>query len=206
MTLETNDKGVFPLKKILRYSKEKKKEEVDCPLVVSEYNAHMRGIDKSDMLVQLYRTPMKSNRYYLRLFAYILDLCLVNSWLLYKRDCETLKTEFMSLKKFRLEVSSFTRCTKPTLGRVLGNSDSSSSASNFAMPVAVREQRVALPEDNIKLDSSKFHFPMYVDRQTCKHCNRKGNIIRSHIACSVCKVNLCLKQTNNCFVDFHKAK
>lgn len=205
VTLLTNDKGVFPLKKILRYSKEKKKkEEVDCPLVVSEYNAHMGGIDKSDMLVQLYRTPMKSKRYYLRLFAYVLDLCLVNSWLLYRRECETLKTKFMCLKKFRLEVSSFTRCAKPTLGRVLRNSDCSST-SDFEMPVAVRGQRATLPEDSIKLDSSKFHFPIYVDRQTCKHCSRKGNIIRSHIACSVCKVNLCLKQTNNCFVDFHKA-
>lgn len=161
VTLVTNDKGVFPLKKIQRYIKEKKKkEEVDCPLVVSEYNAHMGGIDKSNMLVQLYRTPMKSKRYYLRLFAYVLDLCSVNSWLLYKRDCEALKTQFMSLKKFRLAVSSFTRCTKPTLGRVLRNSDSSSSAPDFEMPVAVRGQRVTIPEDCIKLDSRKFHFPM----------------------------------------------
>ena len=44
MTLVTNDKGVFPLKKILRYSKEKKKKgEVDCPLVVSRVQCSYGG-------------------------------------------------------------------------------------------------------------------------------------------------------------------
>ena len=45
----------------------------------------MGGIDKSDMLTHLYKSPMKAKRWYLRLFDYIQDVCTTN------RDCEALK-------------------------------------------------------------------------------------------------------------------
>ena len=105
VTLISNDKGINPVVKVKRFCKEQKKRvEVDCPLVVAEYNAHMGGIDKSDMLVHFHRTPMKSKRWYLRLFGYIIDLCVVNAWLLYKRDLMALKESYMPLKNFRLQI------------------------------------------------------------------------------------------------------
>ena len=59
--------GVNPLVKVKRFCKEERKKiDVECPLVVAEYNAHMGGIDKSDMLVHLYKTPMKAKRWRLR--------------------------------------------------------------------------------------------------------------------------------------------
>lgn len=50
VTMLSNDKGVFPSQKVLHYNKEMKKMEVECPLVVMEYNAYMGGTDKSYML------------------------------------------------------------------------------------------------------------------------------------------------------------
>ncbi|XP_057687682.1 uncharacterized protein LOC130913594 isoform X1 [Corythoichthys intestinalis] len=64
-----------------------------------------RGIDLSDMLVHLYKTPAKSTRWYFPLFGYALDLCISNSWLVYKRDCGLLKEKPIPLKMFRLDVS-----------------------------------------------------------------------------------------------------
>ncbi|CAG6016111.1 unnamed protein product [Menidia menidia] len=63
VTLLSTDMGVGPMSTVIRYcSESKKREPVSCPAVIRSYNANMGGIDKSDMLVHLYRTPMKSKR------------------------------------------------------------------------------------------------------------------------------------------------
>ena len=164
----------------------------------------MGGIDKSDMLVHLYRTPMKSKRWYLRLFGYIIDLCVVNAWLLYKRDSMALKDSHMPLKNFRLQISEYCRAYKPTLGRhfrmqAVGHGDS----TGVQMPSPVKGQRCVLPDEAVRYDKSLGHFPITVDRQTCKHCSQKGHVMRSNVTCSICKVHLCLKVNSNCFVLFH---
>lgn len=51
------------------------KEPVNCPAVIRSYDANIGGTDKSDMLVHIYRTAMKSKRWYLRLFAYVIVKC-----------------------------------------------------------------------------------------------------------------------------------
>ena len=49
--LVTNDRGIEPFSKIQRYDKDThQKISVDCPEVVKNYNSHMGGIDKNDML------------------------------------------------------------------------------------------------------------------------------------------------------------
>ncbi|KAK1894873.1 PiggyBac transposable element-derived protein 3, partial [Dissostichus eleginoides] len=63
VSLLSTDIGVEPMSSVIRYCSETKtKEPVSFPAVIQTYNANMGGIDKSDMLVHLYRTPMKSKR------------------------------------------------------------------------------------------------------------------------------------------------
>ncbi|KAI2665902.1 PiggyBac transposable element-derived protein 1 [Labeo rohita] len=55
--------GVEPIFSVYRNcSDDKRKEEISCPAVIKSYNANIGGIDKRDMLVHLYHTPMKSKR------------------------------------------------------------------------------------------------------------------------------------------------
>ena len=75
-------------------SETKRKERVSCPAVIY----------KSDMLVHLYRTPLKSKRWYMRLCGYAIDVSLTNAWVICRRDCKALGVAGLSLKKFRLEV------------------------------------------------------------------------------------------------------
>nr|XP_053657049.1 piggyBac transposable element-derived protein 3-like [Cherax quadricarinatus] len=106
VTLVTSDVGVNPVSLVERYNKDTKtKTHFQCPAVIKNYNANMGSIDKSNMLVHLYKTPMKSKRWYMRLFAYVLDLSVVNAWLLYCRDCRALNTKCMALKYFRNDIS-----------------------------------------------------------------------------------------------------
>ena len=58
---------------------------VPCLEVVKDYNSTMGGVDPADMLIALYRSPMKTNRWYLKVLIHCGDICKVNSWLLYRR-------------------------------------------------------------------------------------------------------------------------
>lgn len=77
---------------IQKYSKETKRR-IPVPYlnILKEYNTYMDGLDLADMFVALYRTELKSHRWYLLLFSQILDICVNISWLLYNRDCSALK-------------------------------------------------------------------------------------------------------------------
>lgn len=59
-------------------SETKQKEEASYPAVIKSYDSNMGGADKSDMLVHLYRSPRKSKRWYMKMFAYAIDVSLSN--------------------------------------------------------------------------------------------------------------------------------
>ena len=217
VTLLSNDLGVNPVHKCLRFSKEtKQKEEVDCPSLIKSYNANMGGIDKSDMLVHLYRTPMKAKRWYMRLFAYCIDLSVTSAWIAYRRDCKALREpKPMPLKDFRIALFQYARNTKPLITRrprgSLTNSPGTSSSPQGTpppepqVPKPIRGVRSHVPDKSVRFDPNHWHLPVYTKtRQTCKFCSRKGNIIRSHVLCEVCKVHLCLQPGRNCFREYHQ--
>ena len=164
------------------------------------------GIDKSDMLVHLYRTPMKSKRWYMRLFAYCLDLAVTNAWLSYRRDCKALsETKGLTLKEFRIKLFMFSRKPKPLLRRPRSLSTSPEGSSNSCeLPRPIRSHRSPAPHTSVRFDCTLMHTPIYTTRQTCKRCSHKGNIVRSNIVCNVCKVHLCLNAGRNCFLEYHK--
>uniref|UniRef100_A0A672GPT1 PiggyBac transposable element-derived protein domain-containing protein n=1 Tax=Salarias fasciatus TaxID=181472 RepID=A0A672GPT1_SALFA len=175
VTLLSTDIGVEPMSSVHRYCSEtKQKEEVSCPAVIKSYNSSMGGIDKSDMLVHLYRSPMKSKRWYMRLFAYAIDVSLTNAWVIYKRDCKALAFQ-------------------------------ASLSTSVDVPKPVKGHRSHTPDHLVRFDLSLFHAPLHTTRQTCKHCSKKGHILRSNILCRVCKVHLCLNADRNCFIKYHEA-
>ena len=57
-------------------------EQVTCPYAVAEYNRYMGGVDLSDQLKKYYSYDRKSKRWWLRLFYHLLDLCVVNVYIL----------------------------------------------------------------------------------------------------------------------------
>lgn len=69
VTLASSFMGVEPIDKVQRYDrKENAKIDVPAPAVVKHYNKHMGGVDLADMLISLYRTPLRAKWYYLRIF------------------------------------------------------------------------------------------------------------------------------------------
>lgn len=77
-----------PVSSVTRYDKSKKEKVViPCPQIVHEYNKHMiKGVDLMDSFLGRFHIPMKSKKWYLRIFFHLLDLSVINSWILYKKN------------------------------------------------------------------------------------------------------------------------
>ncbi|KAF6201611.1 hypothetical protein GE061_004003 [Apolygus lucorum] len=76
ITEEFNSCGRFPVNNL---------PGEDWLLELKNVTEHMGCVDLSDMLIALYRTPLRSHRWYLALFAQLLDICVDNAWLMYRR-------------------------------------------------------------------------------------------------------------------------
>ena len=82
--------------------------EVDRPNIVKEYNNTMGGVDLFDMFQSLYRMDHKSQKWYMRIFYWILSSGVINGWLQYRKHCEALeitKKQQHTLVQFTLLVS-----------------------------------------------------------------------------------------------------
>ncbi|KAG0443738.1 hypothetical protein HPB47_014581 [Ixodes persulcatus] len=80
---------------------------VKRPAVVKKYNESMGGVDKTDFLVSLYRTSIRSRKWTLRVIVHFFHLCVTNSWLEYRHHAQLrgISTkEQMDLLEFTLAV------------------------------------------------------------------------------------------------------
>jgi len=85
VTLLSTFVEIDPISKVKRFSKtENKFIEIDCPNIVSVYNKHMGGVDLLDSLLGRQKIKIRSCKWYLRIFYHLLDVTVVNSWLLHK--------------------------------------------------------------------------------------------------------------------------
>ena len=86
--LVSSYKGRHPVETVKRWSvAERRYVEFPRPETMKEYFCHMGGVDLQDMLVALYRLNIGVKRYYLRIVFHLLDMCVVNAWLLYRHHC-----------------------------------------------------------------------------------------------------------------------
>lgn len=89
VTLLSDYVGAHPVTHVQRWDRGSKAViDVPCPAVVRDYNQHMGGVDLLDSLIALYRTKIRSKKWYHRLFFHFLDMIVVTCWMLYKRDCK----------------------------------------------------------------------------------------------------------------------
>ena len=62
--------------------------EVPCPAAVKAYNSGIGGVDLLDSLTALFKSKLKTRRWYMYIFFHSLNMMTVTAWLLYKRDVE----------------------------------------------------------------------------------------------------------------------
>ena len=165
--------------------------EVARPFAVNEYNKFIGGVDLADMLIELYHIDLKSRKWYTRIFFYLLDMSIVNAWLLYRRVQSVKNVKSISLFDFKEDVSySLMTSTQAKRGRPTDSKECVKKKRNISCH----------PADSVRLDE-KAHWPEWVDQpQRCKKCMKA----QSNVICSKCGVALCFTKNRNCYLIYHK--
>ena len=57
--------------------------------MIADYNKYMLGVDKLDQLVSSYSFLHKSVKWWRKVFFWLLEVSVVNSYAIYKEDCTT---------------------------------------------------------------------------------------------------------------------
>uniref|UniRef100_W5MNY0 PiggyBac transposable element-derived protein domain-containing protein n=1 Tax=Lepisosteus oculatus TaxID=7918 RepID=W5MNY0_LEPOC len=140
VTLVSTCASVMPVEKGRQIS-------VPCPQIVAEYNHHMGGVDLTDMMIALYRTPAKSHRWYLCIFWQLIGIAVGNAWLLYQHDATAIgPVKLKKLKAFRLDV-----------------------AKGLIYPEKQKRARLSLPIDEMRYDGNS-HYPILSVKGRCRMC------------------------------------
>ncbi|CAI6373876.1 unnamed protein product [Macrosiphum euphorbiae] len=186
--------GALEPTKVRRYDKKQKKNvDVERPKIIEVYNKHMGGVDLMDSLIGRYRIIMRSKKWYIKIFYHLLDMTVVNSWLMYKK----ITGNTMPLAKFR-EHLSVTLMQSGIAKRGKGR-----PSGSFEIQENIKKKRTQTPSapfNEIRRDCLE-HWPNYEQqRRVCKMPKCK---FQSFTKCSKCCVYLCYNNDRNCFVDFH---
>jgi hypothetical protein len=112
----------------------------------------MGDVDLMDSLIALYRINIRSKKWYHRIFFHFLDVAVVNSCLLYRKDCALSKIsqkEQLSLLQFKAESAAclclqgkteIRKGGRPSLSQVQSDIEVKKKKPN-ASPVPVQEIR-----------------------------------------------------------------
>ena len=190
-----------PVAEVRRFDKSTKRYiDIPRPDIVGRYNKSMGGVDLADQLLSLYRINIRSKKYYHRLIYHMIDMTVVNAWLLYKRDAtklNTAKKDIYALAEFKILIAFGLMKSGKLVSSVKKGRPSSSPS------VQEKKRRCQVPDSSIRFDNID-HWPIIVEkRNRCKIEKCSGKTV---VMCEKCNVNLCLNNSNNCFKDYHKRK
>ena len=156
---------------------------VDAPTVSKRYNEYMGGVDLNDRYRASYKTQRASKRWWLCLFYWVLDCCVINAFICYK-----LYHPGVTHLQFRTKL-----------------------AERLVMIRAEREGRAGRPSKRRRttgpgaLPNDRFtaHVPIYHPgkEMECVSCRFRKVRTRSNIMCAACGVSYCIKK--GCFAAQH---
>jgi hypothetical protein len=158
------------------------REDIPTSPMHLEYTTHMRGVDVADQLRASYCTQNRSHKWWHRVFFFLLDMTVVNMFLIYIDKCKNMSPvrKPMSHLQFRTDL-----CEALLLRWRVREED------DLCSPPAGRG----------------YCYPVHSNkRNPCVVCNKskdqKGK--RPHYYCSSCDNKfMCFKGPNSCFQKYH---
>lgn len=79
------------------------REEIRKPSMIEEYNKYMGGVDKSDQLLSYYGFPHRTVKWWRRAFFHLLDLAIVNGYIMYTEIPHT--GQQLTHEQFRIQLA-----------------------------------------------------------------------------------------------------
>ena len=178
----SNFVGKDPVSEANRYDRKNHKEvKVPRPASIGIYNQFMGGVDKADMLLSLYRTKMRTRKWYHRIAFHLILLAVVNSFVVYRQFGGT-----GSLLDFHVDI-----CRSSDIG---------SDEEDTPPAKKTRSLKASMVPQSVRSDNIG-HRPL---KSTINRCKMDGCSSRTMFICSKCQVYLCVgKGGETCFLNFH---
>lgn len=174
---------------VSRKQKDGTRKTLDCPEAVKLYNKYMGGVDMADAMRRLYTCSRKSkNKWYMRLFWFLVDTCIANAYILQCESPNHLPTCSIGQKKKPVYQTQL-NFTLELAGQLIEQHSSRTYAGRIP----------TLPQS----DESKHteHVPCkYEKPRRCKVCDKPKNKHVSNFGCAKCGVALCIYP---CFGIYH---
>lgn len=145
-------------------------------------------------MLSYYPTTMCTKTWTIRTLVFMMDIEVVNSWLLYKKDMRELGTarkNFMQLLDFKLELPIFCLPLTKGLPQLVVIVKPCHCVSQQLCHFRVRA-----------LGAS--HMPELVDQKSASRCQNPGCCERTKFRCCKSNLFLCLTAGHNFFKRFHK--
>lgn len=163
------------------------------PKCVQRYNKYMNGVDRSDQYLAKYNSLRKCIRWWKTLFFHMVDISLVNGFILFKHY-QNMHPEIACLQRpKRYSVLEF---REAVLRQLIG-------LNEFGDPPIYKANVNPQPKDFICS-----HLPQFSDtKRNCKLCYMKTKKeLKIHSFCSTCNVHLHVTKQNNCFAEWHSSE
>ncbi|CAH1983893.1 unnamed protein product [Acanthoscelides obtectus] len=156
----------------------------------------MGGVDLLDSMLGYYRIKIRSKKWYLRIFFHFIDMCVVNSSLLWRRHNKL----HMSLADFKVAIAdALCNSGKSALSRKCGRPNA--NLEHAYLEKTKRRPTAESPHVEVRKDGMD-HLPEWREneRNRCRHPDCK---YQSYIYCVKCQVPFCLNKDRNCYLRFH---
>lgn len=178
-----NNCGTVTVQRVQKGSADKL--AVYCPIVVSNYNKGMGGVDLLDQRKSYYEVDRKAKfRFYLRIFFDIMDIACVNALIVYQQSCDS-----------KISLLDFKKSVADSLTRKF-----SSRKRSFPFARSNRLSSFLRPQNGGTIE----HMPIFQEkRRRCVSCTKRNMEAKTFIECSTCEVPLCLQKERNCFQRYH---
>lgn len=141
------------------------------------------------------------------MLIHFLDLIVVNSWRLYKNDCQAnglQRKDIMSLLDFRMDLAD-TLSNIPTRTRHESVDDTDlPPTSGSDCPRDYKIYRPAIKPSAAKRYDGYDHLPFSDSIKAPRTCRMEDCGSRSKIKCEKCDVYLCISRDKDCFRLYHK--
>jgi Transposase IS4 len=170
---------------IQRKNKDGSKTDITCPNAVAQYNEIMGGVDRFDQLKERYAIGRRSIKWWHRILYYLIDLAIINSFILWKLNKRSSANHDQMSYRLRLArqlIDGFT--TRKRIGR----------------PISFLANKKEVPDD-VRLAAVGQHMPTQGNTyRRCRMCSTRAHEQRTRFTCSFCSVPLCI---DTCFAKFH---
>lgn len=158
----------------------------------------MGGVDLIDSMLGYYRIPLRSKKYYMKIFYHLIDLCVVNAWLLYRRVHPS--EPYLPLVDFNILISEVLCEMKKTTPKRKGRP---TAEENRTQGLIDKKKKggpcTELPAEDVRLDGMD-HYPFHDKRSRCKYPTCENKTL---FYCTKCQLPLCINDKRNCFLLFH---